>query len=186
MRFNRLSTLRSSSILGTVILYSPAAVSSDPAPIVDPFSDPEHATSGSESEPQGAMRSANAPHLELVAAAHVLPLVISALGIGITRFLKGIIPVIVGRLALPISNLTAGPSERDGKPSQSQVSVNGPFTLHLASLHVVNALIDTCPLRITRWATTINDGLAKCWVGCADVVFTSTVLPQLGVLRGRM
>ncbi|KAI6043493.1 hypothetical protein EDC04DRAFT_2890890 [Pisolithus marmoratus] len=183
-RFNRLSTLLSSSILGTVILYSPAAVPSDPAPIVDPFLDPEHATSGSESEPQGAKRSVNAPHPQLVAAAQVLPLAISALGIGTARFLKGIMPVIVGWLALPISNLTADPSEKDGKPSQSQASVDGPFALHLASLHVVKVLIDTCPSRIARWATTITDGLARCWVGCADAASTSTVPPQLGVLQG--
>lgn len=195
-RFNRLSTLLSSSILGTVILYTPTVVPSEPAPIVDPFSDREHVASDSESGPcatqpvQGAQSSINAPHPTLVAAAYVLPPVISALGVGATRFLKGVVPVVVGWLALPIST-TASPhsaidlSERGREPSQSQETVDGPFALHLAALHVVSVLIGTCPLRIGRWATTITDGLARCWVNCVDAMTTNTA-PQLGVLQGRL
>lgn len=196
-RFNRLSTLLSSSILGTVVLYTPTVVPSEPAPIVDPFSDQEHMASESESEPfptqpvQGARPSISVPHPTLVAAAHVLPPVISALGVGATRFLKGVVPVVVGWLALPISTPvsappTIDPSEKGGEPNQSQESVDGPFALHLAALHVVHVLIDTCPLRIARWATTITDGLARCWVNCVDAVTTKTAPPQLGVLQGRL
>ncbi|KAI6004225.1 hypothetical protein EDD15DRAFT_2360528 [Pisolithus albus] len=196
-RFDRLSTLLSSSILGTVILYTPTAVPSEPAPIVDPFSDQDHVASDSESEPcptqpvQGAQSSINAPHPTLVAAAYVLPPVISALGVGATRFLKGVVPVVVGWLALSIPT-TASPdstvddlSERGRDPGRSQETVEGPFALHLAALHVVSVLIGTCPSRIGRWATTITDGLARCWVNCVDAMTTNTA-PQLGVLQGRL
>ncbi|KIO03097.1 hypothetical protein M404DRAFT_146557, partial [Pisolithus tinctorius Marx 270] len=128
--FNRLSTLLSSSILGTVILTG-------------------------------------VPHPTLVAASHVLPPVISALGVGAARFLKGIVPVVE-------------------KTGQAQVNINEPLALHLGALHVVNVLIDTCPSRIARWSTTITDGLARCWVGCVDAVSTDTAPARLEVLRGRL
>lgn len=201
-RFNRLSTLLSSSILGTVILYTPTVVPSEPAPTLDPFSDPEHVASDSGSEPftirpvQEAKPSTHVPHPTLVAASHVLPPVVSALGVGAARFLKGIVPVVVGWLALPISTpgsshstiipTPVDPSEGEKKTGQAQVNINEPLALHLAALHVVNVLIDTCPSRIARWSTTITDGLARCWVGCVDAVSTDTAPPRLEVLRGRL
>ncbi|KAI6096570.1 hypothetical protein EDD16DRAFT_1672001, partial [Pisolithus croceorrhizus] len=55
---------------------------------------------------QGAKSSVNALHPALVAAAHVLPPLLSALAsVGATRFLKGVLLVVVGWLALPVSIL---------------------------------------------------------------------------------
>ena len=144
-RFTRLSTLLSSSILGTVIMYTPAILPPDPVPAPNTFADPEHAESDSESITLNLMQTT--PHPTLVAAADVLPLVIAALGIGAARFLKGIVPVVTGWLALPISSATSPSSvvggnigmvtATSGKDKPLQGDQSGPLALHFAALHII-------------------------------------------------
>ncbi|KAL4075627.1 hypothetical protein J3A83DRAFT_4369827 [Scleroderma citrinum] len=197
IRFTRLSTLLSSSILGTIIMYTPTIVPPDSATAPDPFSDPEHVESDSESFTVKSMQTTapekNAPHPTLVAAAHVLPLVIASLGIGATRFLKGIVPVVTGWLALPIPTPPSSSSvtgdgigiatEVPDKVMPLQASRGGLLDLHLAALHIIHVLLDTCVPRIEHWATTIVDGLARCWVGCVDVTNAGVPLPDVKALQ---
>ena len=195
-RFTRLSTLLSSSILGTVIMYTPAILPPDPAPAPDTFADPEHAESDSESITLNSMQTTppdgNALHPTLIAAAHVLPLVIAALGIAAARFLKGIVPVVTGWLALPFSTATSSPSS----VAENDIGVvmgtyedmllqteSGPLALHFAALRIIHVLLDTCAPRIEPWAITIVDGMARCWVHCMDVGSADIKPPHIETLQ---
>ncbi|KAG6333516.1 hypothetical protein ID866_5579 [Astraeus odoratus] len=196
-RFKRLSTLLSSSILGTVIMYTPAIAPPEPTPIPDSFSDPENLASDSMPEPstiqqmQVGAPDGNTANPTLVAAAQVLPLVIAALGIGVARFLKGLVPVASGWLALPIPTpaLSGAPvAAGTGKPLEHSTEdidrSGGEFlALHIAALYVLRALFRACAPRMERWTTTITDGLARCWVGCVDVANNNTPPPGIEVLK---
>lgn len=111
-RFLRLSTLLSSSLLGTVIMYTPTFPPSESAaPDPDPFTDPEHVDDDPVHVPEPTMpvptpreQSFNPT---LIAAAQSLPPVLSALGIGGIRFLKAIIPLLSEWLALPLPVVAA-------------------------------------------------------------------------------
>ncbi|KIJ70362.1 hypothetical protein HYDPIDRAFT_105071 [Hydnomerulius pinastri MD-312] len=175
-RFTRLSTLLSSSLIGTVITYTPTLLPPDPAPAQnpDPFSDPDHEASDPP-DPSPHTSSAQEQPLNptLIAASQVLPPVLSALGIGGARFLKGILPILVGWLALPILSLRHSPSNDpyayNSTDAHFKQVPDGPLALHLSALSSLTVLLETCAPRIGRWATTIVDALGRCWVGCTDV-----------------
>ena len=178
-------------------MYTPTVIPPDPIPVPDSFMDSGHAEP--EPEPfalnstQTTSQETNAPHPTLVAAARVLPLVIGALGIGASRFLKGIIPVVTGWLALPISTSTSPSSaERDAMASSTssdkpvQTGRSGPLALHFAALHIIDVLSDVCAPRMAQWAVTIVDGMARCWVGCMDVVGVELEPPSIEALQARL
>ncbi|KIK79998.1 hypothetical protein PAXRUDRAFT_833799 [Paxillus rubicundulus Ve08.2h10] len=184
-RFTRLSTLLS-ALLGTVIMYTPILLPPSPAPGPgpDPFADPEHVDTNSEKVADTQPPTKQPVNPTLVAAAQTLPAVLSALDIGGSRFLKGIIPVLAEWLALPIFSVTSvasaigrmpsvgasvahvaestGQFEEDTRPSAPELA------LYFASLSSISVLFCTCTPRIGRWATTLVDALGRCWVGCLD------------------
>ena len=178
-------------------MYTPAVLPPDPVHVPDTFADPEHTESDSESVPLHSVQATpperNAPHPTLVAAADALPLVIAALGIGAARFLKGIVPVVTGWLALPIPTATS-PSSVAGenigivmatpdKDKLLQANQNGPFSLHFAALRIIHVLLDACAPRIEQWAVTIIDGMARCWVGCMDAISAHIQLTGVETLQ---
>jgi hypothetical protein len=184
-RFSRLSTLLSSSLLGTVIMYTstfpPPVLSSAPDP--DPFGDPEEVDVDPVRVPETPLQvptpQKQSFNPTLVAAAQSLPPILSALGIGGVRFLKGIIPVLAEWLALPFPIVTAevgcvpndneetSPHNAEGT-HDSDSSTTG-VTLHIASLSSLSVLFRTCTPRIGGWSTTIVDAIGRCWVGCLDL-----------------
>lgn len=184
-RFFRLSTLLSSSLLGTVIMYTPTFLPliSSSAPDPDPFADPEHVDVNSvhaETPLQAPTPQQRSFNPTLVAAAQTLAPVLSALGIGGVRFLKGVIPVLAEWLALPIPIVAAeagalpddeGTSPRDTERSSLHATAwsTADVALPLASLSSLSVLFRTCTPRIGGWSTTIIDALGRCWVGCLDI-----------------
>jgi len=78
------------------------------------------------------------------ASIDVLPIVVRALGIGATRYLKALIP----QLTHPLH-----PTPYK-KPR---------VTLQLASLRALETVIQECHPRIENWKGTIVEGVAKCW-----------------------
>ncbi|KAG9317102.1 hypothetical protein JVU11DRAFT_1290 [Chiua virens] len=184
IRFSRLSTLLSSSLLGTVIMYTPAFLPPTPSgPDSDPFTDPEHEDTDSNSIPEFtshvSTRHRRSLNPTLVAVAQSLPHVLTALGIGGARFLKGVIPVLAEWLGMPllvVPTETGSISEEDASPydtgmpsSHDSEALVVDVTLHLASLSSLSVLLHTCSPRIGGWSTTIVDALGRCWVGCLDV-----------------
>lgn len=187
-RFSRLSTLLSSSLLGTVIMYTPTFLppASSSAPDPDPFADPEHEDINPahvpETPSQAPMPQKRSFNPTLIAAAQSLPPVLSALGIGSVRFLKGTIPVLAEWLSLPLPIVAAEASyiPKDDKATSSHASeetypyhgsesFTADATLHLASLSSLSVLFHTCTPRIGGWSTTIIDAIGRCWVGCLDL-----------------
>ncbi|KAF8495225.1 hypothetical protein F5888DRAFT_1713222 [Russula emetica] len=79
------------------------------------------------------------------ASVDVLPVLVRALGIGATRYLKALIP----QLMHP---LHPAPHK---KPR---------ITLQLTSLRALETVIQECSPRIENWKGTIVEGVAKCWV----------------------
>lgn len=193
-RFSRLSHLLS-SILGTVIMYTPTVIPPDQTPSANMPSDLEHSSSEFESV-SGSLNTppvqSNAPNPTLVAAGHVLPPIISALGLGSARFLKGVVPAVADWLVLPIPTPhSSGPptsgmhldAERDQGKQSGHSGPNGGFPLHIAALHVIRTLCDTCAPCLNPWAVTIIDCLARCWVGCVDAEADGTEPSDLEALR---
>jgi hypothetical protein len=79
------------------------------------------------------------------ASIEVLPILVRALGIGVTRYLKALIPQLMHPLhAVPCK-----------KPR---------VTLQLSSLRALGAVLQECSPRIENWRSTIVEGVAKCWV----------------------
>ncbi|KIJ19819.1 hypothetical protein PAXINDRAFT_7094 [Paxillus involutus ATCC 200175] len=185
-RFTRLSTLLSSALLGTVIMYTPTLLPPDPAPgpDPDPFADSEHVDTNSEQVADTQPPTKQPVNPTLVAAAQTLPSVLSALGMGSSRFLKGVIPVLAEWLALPVSSAagvssavgrvpSVGASAADVAESIGQLDQDTGLSvpelaLYFASLSSISVLFRTCTPRIRRWATTLVDALGRCWVGCLD------------------
>lgn len=178
-RFSRLSTLLSSSLLGTVIMYTPAFLPPAPssAPDPDPFADPEHVDVDAVNVPehplQDPMPQKQSFNPTLVAAAQSLTPVLSALGIGGIRFLKGIVPVLAEWLALPLPIVTTDEriscDEEGTHFCHASKSSRADITLHLASLSSMSVLFHTCMPQIGGWSTTIVDAVGRCWIGCLDV-----------------
>ncbi|KAH0839568.1 hypothetical protein J3R83DRAFT_457 [Lanmaoa asiatica] len=185
-RFSRLSTLLSSSLLGTVIMYTPTFLPpvSFSAPDPDPFADSDHVDINpvhvTETPLQALTPQRGSFNPTLVAAAQNLAPVLSALGIGGVRFLKGIIPVLAEwlGLALPVVVADAGSvldvneeSSYDAESSShhGSESSTADIALHLASLSSLSVLFRTCAPRMGGWSTTIVDALGRCWVGCLDI-----------------
>ncbi|KAI9572392.1 hypothetical protein HD554DRAFT_2168017 [Boletus coccyginus] len=184
-RFSRLSTLLSSSLLGTVIMYTPTFLPpvSSSAPDPDPFAGPGHMDIDPARVPETPLR-APMPQKQnfnptLVAAAQSLPPVLSALGAGGVRFLKGTIPVLAEWLALPLPVVAteagcASDDNEEASPHGVERSHHGSeasttdVTLHLAALSSLSVLFRTCTPRIGGWSTTIVDAIGQCWVGCLD------------------
>ena len=178
-RFSRLSTLLSSSLLGTVIMYTPTFLPpiSSSAPGPDPFADPKHMDVDLPETPLRApMPQKQNFNPALVAAAQSLPPVLSALGVGGVRFLKGIIPVLAEWLALPLPVVAteAGCAFEEAPPHDVErlhhdsESSTTDVTLHLTALSSLSVLFRTCTPRIGGWSTTIVDAIGRCWVGCLD------------------
>ncbi|KAF9224388.1 hypothetical protein BS17DRAFT_732156, partial [Gyrodon lividus] len=188
-RFTRLSTLLSSSLLGTIIMYTPTLLPPDlaPGPNLDPFADPEHTAHNLEQVPDIQPPRKQPVNPTLIAAAQTLPSILSALGIGGARFLKGVISVLAEWLALPISPATSISSAVEsvpsagasavhvlestpgtGQPDQDTRSSESELALYFASLSSLSVLLHTCTPRIRRWATTVVDALGRCWIGCLD------------------
>lgn len=161
--------------------FLPAVSPSTPDP--DPFPDPEHADIDPVDIPdtplQGPTSQRRSFDPTLVAAAQSLPPVLSALGIGCARFLKGVIPVLAEWLALPLHigpETGCVPDDDEEKSSHDAKGTNhcgtGSFTanvtLHLATLSSLLVLFRTCTPRIGGWSTTIVDAIGRCWIGCLD------------------
>lgn len=160
----------------------PPPVSSS-VPASDPFADPEHVDMNSVHVPETFLQ-APTPHKQsfnptLVAAAQTLAPVLSALGTGGARFLKGVIPVLAEWLALPIPVVAAEAGSvpddhKETSPGAERSSHHGlesstaDVALHLASLSSLSVLFRTCTPRIGGWSTSIIDSLGHCWVGCLD------------------
>lgn len=188
-RFSRLSTLLSSSLLGTVITYSPIFLPPDPpsGPDPDSFAGPEHVDTNSVHVPELSFPAPTSRKQSfnptVVAAAQSLPPVLSALGIGAVRFLKGVIPVLTEwlGLALPVTQVSdetgsntddnEGASLCDAERSlhRGSKALVVDASLHLASLSSLSVLFHTCAPRMQEWSTTIIDALGRCWVGCLDI-----------------
>ena len=181
-RFSRLSTLLSSSLLGTVIMYTPTFLPpvSSSAPDHDPFGDPQDVdpVRVPETPLQAPALPKQSFNPTLVAAAQSLPPILSALGIGGVRFLKGIIPVLAEWLAqsfpvvaaeacVPNDNEETSPHEAE--ETHGSDSFTTGVTLHIASLSSLSVLFRTCTPRIRGWSTTIVDAIGRCWVGCLDI-----------------
>jgi len=79
------------------------------------------------------------------ASVGALPVVVHALGIGATRYLKALVP----QLTHPLHPV---PYKKPRK------------TLQLSSLHALGTVIQECGRRIENWKGTIVEGVAKCWV----------------------
>ncbi|KAI0253036.1 hypothetical protein BJV78DRAFT_1196075 [Lactifluus subvellereus] len=79
------------------------------------------------------------------ASVNVLPVVVHALGIGTTRYLKALVP----QLTHPLHPIPYK------KPHMA---------LQLSSLRALGVVIRECAPRIENWKGTIVEGLAKCWV----------------------
>ncbi|KAG8218289.1 hypothetical protein J3R82DRAFT_3900 [Butyriboletus roseoflavus] len=186
-RFSRLSTLLSSSLLGTVIMYTPTFLLpvSSSAPNPDPFADPEHVDISPVHVPEIPLQAPTPPtrsfNPTLVAAAQTLAPVLSALGTGGVRFLKGVIPVLAEWLALPIpvvapeagsvpdDNEEKFPPDAEGSSYHGSGSSTADISLHVASLSSLSVLLRTCAPRMEGWSTTIVDALGRCWVGYLDI-----------------
>jgi hypothetical protein len=161
--------------------FPPPVLSSAPDP--DPFGDPEEVDVDPVRVPETPLQvptpQKQSFNPTLVAAAQSLPPILSALGIGGVRFLKGIIPVLAEWLALPFPIVTAevgcvpndneetSPHNAEGT-HDSDSSTTG-VTLHIASLSSLSVLFRTCTPRIGGWSTTIVDAIGRCWVGCLDL-----------------
>jgi len=89
-----------------------------------------------------------------------LPMIVRALGIGATRYLKALIP----QLTHP---LHPAPYR---KPR---------VTLQLSSLRALETVIQECHPRIENWKGTIVEGVAKCWVVLWDEKKTDEVSEEL-------
>ncbi|KAF8121310.1 hypothetical protein EV363DRAFT_1458028 [Boletus edulis] len=182
-RFSRLSILLSSSLLGTVIMYTPPFLPpvSSLAPDPDPFGDPEHVDlDPAYATPlQGPTPQKQSVNPTLIAAAQSLPPVLSALGIGGARFLKGVVPVLAEWLGLPLpivafeagcgSNDSGDASHNAQRACYGSKSSTVDVTLHVASLSSLSVLFHTCTSRMGGWSMTIVDAIGRCWVGCLDI-----------------
>ncbi|KAJ3753415.1 hypothetical protein EV360DRAFT_53504 [Lentinula raphanica] len=78
-----------------------------------------------------------------------LPPLLSALGLGCSRYLKALIPQLIHPL---ISVPLASP----------------PFELQVSSLRALTVVISECHYRMSHWKGTILDGIGHCWVNLAD------------------
>ncbi|KIK54455.1 hypothetical protein GYMLUDRAFT_905811 [Collybiopsis luxurians FD-317 M1] len=85
----------------------------------------------------------------ILASVDALPPVLSALGLGCTRYLKALVPQLVHPL-LPA-------------PFKSN-----PMELRLGSLRALMIVIRECSYRMSTWKGTIMDGISRCWVSLAD------------------
>ncbi|KAI0299764.1 hypothetical protein B0F90DRAFT_1727127 [Multifurca ochricompacta] len=96
----------------------------------------------------------------VVASVDALPIVVCALGIGATRYMKALIPQLTHSLhPIPYK-----------KPH---------IALQLSSLHALKIVIQVCAQRINNWKGTIVEGLGKCWVGLWDANKTDEESEQL-------
>ncbi|KAF7433614.1 hypothetical protein PC9H_005575 [Pleurotus ostreatus] len=93
------------------------------------------------------------------ASVEALPLVIDALGLGCTRFLKALIPQLVHPL------------------SQNNTSSVIDFQFH--STRALGHVIDACAPRMHRWKGSIVDGIGRCWVATQDGDATNTTVELL-------
>lgn len=100
------------------------------------------------------------------ASSDVLPIVVRALGVGATRYLKALIP----QLTHP---LHPAPYK---KPH---------LTLQLSSLHALGTVMQECAPCMQYWKGTILEGVAKCWVALWDAKEAVEESENLrGALRG--
>ncbi|KAH9059363.1 hypothetical protein EDB87DRAFT_1622556 [Lactarius vividus] len=83
------------------------------------------------------------------ASVDVLPIVVRALGVGATRYLKALIP----QLTHPLHPVPYKKSH---------------IALQLSSLHALGTVMQECAPRIQYWKGTIVEGVAKCWVALWD------------------
>ncbi|KAH9853953.1 hypothetical protein C2E23DRAFT_727760 [Lenzites betulinus] len=85
----------------------------------------------------------------LEASLHAIPEIVSALGIGTSRYLKALIPQLVFPLLPTLEN-------------------DMPTTYKLASVRALSAVIQACEPRIYKWRGMILSAILKCWVDQAD------------------
>ncbi|KAH9978272.1 hypothetical protein BGW80DRAFT_1202231 [Lactifluus volemus] len=83
------------------------------------------------------------------ASVEALPIVVRALGIGATRYLKALIP----QLTHP---LHPAPYRKSN------------ITLQVSSLRALDVVMQECASRMENWKGTIVEGVAKCWVTLWD------------------
>ncbi|KIK07682.1 hypothetical protein K443DRAFT_129044 [Laccaria amethystina LaAM-08-1] len=81
----------------------------------------------------------------VLATLQALPPVVQALGVGCARYLKDLIPQLV-------------------HPLIPKLLVEPRLDMQLASLGVLQAVMEACPPRMHRWKGTILNGICRCWV----------------------
>ncbi|EDR04901.1 uncharacterized protein LACBIDRAFT_303763 [Laccaria bicolor S238N-H82] len=81
----------------------------------------------------------------VLATLEALPPVVQALGVGCARYLKDLIPQLV-------------------HPLIPKLLVEPQLDMQLASLGVLQAVMEACPPRMHRWKGTILNGICRCWV----------------------
>jgi len=100
------------------------------------------------------------------ASVDVLPILVRALGIGATRYLKALILQLMHPLhPVPYK-----------KPR---------ITLQLSSLRTLETVVQECSPRIEDWKGTIVEGVAKCWVALLEGERTDESEFQVLTLRVR-
>ncbi|KAH9956778.1 hypothetical protein BC827DRAFT_1229193 [Russula dissimulans] len=101
------------------------------------------------------------------ASVEVLPIIVRALGIGATRYLKAL----VSQLTHPLH------------PVPFKVP---RISLQLSSLRALGIVILECGPRIENWKSTIVEGVAKCWVTICDGKKTDAVGRTKACTEGRV
>ncbi|KAH8985889.1 hypothetical protein EDB92DRAFT_2024276, partial [Lactarius akahatsu] len=94
------------------------------------------------------------------ASVDVLPIVVRALGVGATRYLKANPPRRLTRYQALIPQLT--------HPLHPVPYKKSHIALQLSSLHALGTVMQECAPRIQYWKGTIVEGVAKCWVALWD------------------
>jgi hypothetical protein len=96
------------------------------------------------------------------ASVGVLPILVRALGIGATRYLKVRSNTLTGRL-LEVTRCQALIPQLV-HPLHAIPYKRTQAILQLSSLRALRTVIQHCSPRIENWKSTIIDGVAKCWV----------------------
>ncbi|KAJ3857221.1 hypothetical protein EV368DRAFT_77951 [Lentinula lateritia] len=87
------------------------------------------------------------------ASVDCLPPLLSALGLGSSRYLKALIPQLLHPL-IPVPFILS------------------PFELQISSLRALMMVIHECSYRMLQWKGTITDSISRCWINLTDTQST--------------
>lgn len=115
------------------------------------------------------------------ASVDVLPILVRALGIGATRYLK----VSFSTFTPPLERLTRCQAliPQLTHPLHPVPYKRPRKTLQLSSLRALETVIQECSPRIENWKSTILEGVAKCWVALLEEERTDESEFQVLTLR---